>query len=116
MPVVLWTDALIFLLLAAVAGYFWFVSRNPQMRATWMRVTESPSGMAALVVLLAYLAVGLLDSLHYRPALDKTDPAGKTIYSVEVLSALDALANGWLLYQAIAGRMWAHAGGATVVG
>ncbi|WP_313704910.1 GH36-type glycosyl hydrolase domain-containing protein [Massilia sp.] len=30
--------------------------------------------------------------------------------------ALDALANGWLLYQAIAGRMWAHAGGATVVG
>lgn len=92
MPVVLWTDALIFLLLAAIAGYFWFVSRNPQMRATWMRVTESPSGMAALVVLLAYLAVGLLDSLHYRPALDKTDPAGKTIYSVEVLSALDALA------------------------
>lgn len=92
MPVILWTDALIFLLMAAIIGYFYYVSRRPQMRATWMRVTESPSGMAALLVLMAYLAVGLLDSLHFRPALDKPDPQGKVIYSVEVLSALDVLA------------------------
>ena len=91
MPVILWTDALIFLLLACVMGYFYAVSGRPQMRATWMRVTQSPSGMAALVVLAAYLMVGLLDSLHYRPTLDKTDPEGRAIYSVEVLSALDAL-------------------------
>ena len=74
MPVLLITDVLIFLLLAGVAGYFVFVSRHPQMRATWMRVTESPSGMAALVVLLAYLGVGLLDSVHYRPPLEAKDP------------------------------------------
>ncbi|MFM9967426.1 MAG: ABC transporter permease [Burkholderiales bacterium] len=93
MPVILWTDALIFLLLTGIAGYFYYVSRRPQMRATWMRVTESPSGMSALVVLLAFLLVGLLDSIHYRPALDKKDPEGKTIYSVEVLSLLDAIAD-----------------------
>ena len=92
MPVILWTDALIFLLLAVVIGYFYYVSRRPHMLATWLRVTESPSGMAALVVLGAFVVVGLLDSLHYRPALDKPDPQGKTVYSVEVLSALDALA------------------------
>jgi peptide/nickel transport system permease protein len=92
MPVILWTDALIFLLMAGIIGYFYYVGRQPQMRATWMRVTESPSGMAALVVLLAFLLVGLLDSLHFRPALDKPDPQGKTVYSVEVLSVLDVLA------------------------
>ena len=92
MPVFLWTDTLIFVLLACIAGYFYHVSRRPHMLATWMRVTESPSGMAALVVLAAYLAVGLLDSLHYRPALEKAGPQGNTVYSVEVLSALDALA------------------------
>ena len=93
MPVLLITDVLIFLLLAGVAGYFVFVSRHPQMRATWMRVTESPSGMAALVVLLAYLGVGLLDSVHYRPPLEAKDPKAATVYSVEVLSLLDALAS-----------------------
>jgi len=92
MPVILWTDALIFLLLAAVAGYFYYVSRRPYMLATWMRVTESPSGMAALVVLAAFVLIGLLDSVHFRPALDKGDAQGKTVYSVEVLSVLDALA------------------------
>ena len=93
MPVLLLTDALILLLLAGVVGYFYFVSRRPQMRATWMRVTESPSGMAALVVLLAYLVVGLLDSLHYRPVLEAKDPKAATVYSVEVLSLLDVLAS-----------------------
>ncbi len=92
MPVMLWTDALIFLLLAVVIGYFYYVSRRAHMLATWMRVTESPSGMAALVVLGAFALVGLLDSLHYRPTLDQGDAQGRPVYSVEVLSVLDALA------------------------
>ena len=92
MPVILWTDALIFLLLAVVIGYFRYVVRRPHMLATWLRVTESPSGMAALVVLAAYLAVGLLDSMHYRPALENKGPQGNAVYSVEVLSVLDTLA------------------------
>jgi peptide/nickel transport system permease protein len=37
---------------------------------------------------MAFLAVGLLDSLHYRPALDNKGE-GKTAYAIEVLSVLD---------------------------
>jgi peptide/nickel transport system permease protein len=44
--------------------------------------------MAAATVLMAFLAVGLLDSLHYRPALDNKGE-GKTAYAIEVLSLLD---------------------------
>jgi peptide/nickel transport system permease protein len=47
--------------------------------------------MASATVLLAFIAVGLLDSIHYRLALDGK-PGQKTQYAIEVLSLLDALA------------------------
>jgi peptide/nickel transport system permease protein len=48
--------------------------------------------MAAATVLAAFVAVGLADSLHYRPLLDSPDPELPAVHAVEVLSALDALA------------------------
>jgi len=91
MPIVLWTDALVFLLVACAVGAGFYVSRREYLLASWRRVGESRAGMAALTVLLAFIAVGLLDSLHYRPLLDAAPgkPAGG--YSTEVRSALDAL-------------------------
>jgi peptide/nickel transport system permease protein len=91
MPVVLWTDALLWLLVAGVAGYALYARKRPHLRAPWRRVTRSTAGMISAVVLAAFVAVGLLDSLHYRPALEKNDAEGRTVYAVEVRSALDAL-------------------------
>jgi len=89
-PLLLWTDIFIWLLLVAVAGIGWLVARNPMLRAAWQRVGANRAGMAAATVLLVFVVIGLLDSLHYRPQL-----AGKAgepaVYGVEVLSALDAL-------------------------
>jgi peptide/nickel transport system permease protein len=48
-------------------------------------------GSAAVVILAAYIVIGLLDSLHYRPALENRDGAGEVHYAVEVLSVLDRL-------------------------
>jgi peptide/nickel transport system permease protein len=85
------TDVLVWLLAAAVAAYFVHVRRQPHLRAPWRRVTLSASGMSALVVLAMFVAVGLLDSLHYRPALERK--AGQeAAYSTEVLSVFDAIA------------------------
>ncbi len=90
MPIVLWTDALVFLLVAAAVGAGLYVSRREYLLASWRRVGERRAGMAALTVLLAFVAIGLLDSLHYRPRLDAAH--GKAAgYSPEVHSALDAL-------------------------
>src|SRR6185295_1640435 len=92
-PVVLWTDALVCLLVVVVTGYFLYVRRQPHLLLPWRRVTQSAYGMSALVVLCVFVAIGLLDSLHYRPALERKDgQQGGTAYSTEVLSLFDAIA------------------------
>jgi len=88
--VVLWSDILIWLLVAAGVGVGLLISRNPPLLAAWRRVGANRVGMASATVLLAFILIGLLDSLHYRPALESK--AGQKVqYAVEVLSVLDAL-------------------------
>ncbi|HTZ00619.1 MAG TPA: ABC transporter permease, partial [Rhodocyclaceae bacterium] len=90
MPVVLWSDALLFLLLLAAVGLGWWSRRQEHLRLAWSRVARDPAAMAAATLLAAFVAVGVLDSLHYRAALPAE--AGKpAVYAVEVNSALDAL-------------------------
>ncbi len=88
--VVLWTDALIFLLLAAGAGLVWTIRRKEHLRAPWAAVAQRPMAMAAALVLAVFVAIGLLDSLHYRERLPDS-PADAPQYAVEVLSVFDAL-------------------------
>lgn len=88
--VLLWSDALFFaLLLICIGGAVW-ARRSPQLAAAWREVGRSRVGVAAATVLICFVAVALLDSLHYRERLPPQvgEPAQ---YSVEVLSALDAL-------------------------
>lgn len=88
--VLLWSDALFFLLIAAAfAGALW-AGRVPHLRQSWRKVGESRTGMAAAVLLLAFLGVAVLDSLHYRERL----PGDGENYAVEVRSALDVLLTG----------------------
>lgn len=91
LPVVLWTDALIFLLVACIVAVGVYVRRKEYLLNAWRRVGESRIGMAAAMVLLAFVVVGLLDSLHYRLRLEggRDQPAQ---YAVEELSVLDAIA------------------------
>ena len=92
MPVILWTDALIFLLLGIVLLFGLYARGKPHLRAPWRHVLCSRAGSASGVILLAYISIGLLDSLHYRLPLENTTPdTSGTHYAVEVLSALDYL-------------------------
>jgi peptide/nickel transport system permease protein len=87
-PVVLWSDVLLWGLLFLSIGAGFVVRRDPLLLAAWRKVVGSGVGMASATVVLAFVLVGLLDSLHYRSQL-----AGKgaAVYSVEVLSVLDQL-------------------------
>jgi len=89
-PVLLATDALVWLLVLAVAAFTWYSSRRPHLAAPWARVFRSPAAVGSCVVLVAYVLVGLLDSLHFRPALPAKDPKATVAYAVEVRSVLDA--------------------------
>ena len=90
-PVVLWTDALVFLLLAVIALFAVWAARHAHLRAPWLRVLHSRVGIATLIVLLAYGSIGLLDSVHLRLKLDQPDAAGDIRYAPEVLSLLDLI-------------------------
>jgi peptide/nickel transport system permease protein len=92
--VVLWSDALLFLLLALVVAGGWWSRRQAHLRDAWQKVGASATAMAAATVLAAFLVIGVLDSLHYRerlPAVGNEAGKGQPAYSNEVLSALDAL-------------------------
>jgi peptide/nickel transport system permease protein len=89
--VVLWSDMLIWLLVAAGIGVGVLVAKTPPLLAAWRRVGANWVGMASATVLLAFIAIGLLDSLHFRLQLDGK-PGQKASYAIEVLSVLDVLA------------------------
>jgi len=87
-PVVLVTDVLVWLLAAVAACYAFYCRRHPHLAVPWARVFRSRTAMASVVIVGAYVALGLLDSLHFRPALQQKEAQQKA-YSSEVLSALD---------------------------
>ena len=90
LPVILWSDALVFLLLAATVATTVYVRRREHLLLPWRRVARNSVAMVSLLVLSLFLAVGLLDSLHYRLALPQAN-GGEKVYSPEVLSVLDKL-------------------------
>lgn len=91
MPVLLLTDILVFILVAAVIAFALIARRREHLRAPWRQVGRSSIAMASLVVLALYVAVGLLDSMHYRPSLPSASPGDAARYSTEVLSVFDRL-------------------------
>ncbi|MSQ89119.1 MAG: ABC transporter permease [Betaproteobacteria bacterium] len=90
LPVALWTDMLIWLLLSAITVFVWYCSRHAHLAAPWARVFRSRAALASAVFLAAYLMIGLCDSLHYRQALPTVDTRSPVAYAVEVRSLLDA--------------------------
>jgi peptide/nickel transport system permease protein len=90
MPVFLWTDILIFLLVAVVVGFGFHARRQEHLRAPWREVARSRLGMASAVVLGTFVFVGLLDSIHFHPRMEVGDgKVGAPRYSSEVLSLFD---------------------------
>ncbi|MFN0160815.1 MAG: ABC transporter permease [Burkholderiales bacterium] len=90
-PVILWSDALLFILIAISIWYAHTAARHAHLRAPWARVRKSAAGLAAATVLVPFVLIGVLDSLHYRPLLTAS-PGKSAAKSVEVRSALDAVA------------------------
>jgi ABC-type dipeptide/oligopeptide/nickel transport systems, permease components len=84
-PVILWTDALIWLLALACTAFAWHIVRTPVLRSSWHEVLVRPMGMSSAVVLAVFVLAGLADSLHYRAKLDNGQ------LDVEVRSVLDRM-------------------------
>ena len=90
MPEILWSDGLVFILLAALAVCAWYVRRHEHLLLPWRRVGQNATATVSLLVLSLFVIVGLLDSLHYRAALPENN-TGETVYTPEVVSVFDKL-------------------------
>jgi len=92
--VFLWTDFVLWLVVAAIVGYVVHVRHSPNLRATWRHVLHDAPAMAAAVVLGVFITIALLDSVHFRPRLAATEGAAadaSVAYGTRTLSLLDVL-------------------------
>jgi peptide/nickel transport system permease protein len=89
--VILWTDAMVFLLLAVAIAGAWWIKQRPHLLLPWQRLFKSRVGMVSMLVLSLFVVIGLLDSLHYRVQLP-ANGNGQTTYAADVLSVFDTLA------------------------
>jgi peptide/nickel transport system permease protein len=67
MMVILWTDALIFGLLIFVAGIAFFMRGKEHLKRPLTTIKQSSVGMSSLVILLFFMTLGVLDSIHFKP-------------------------------------------------
>ena len=92
----LWSDILIFLLVASLCAFIVTVVRNPLARKRWSQVFESRIGSASFLVILFYVLIALTDSVHFQKKLDQAGDSGEVHYAPEVTSLPDlALALCW---------------------
>lgn len=81
---VLWTDALIYLLIVAAAMLAVYMSRQAHMRRPLKKIAASPVATASLTLLLCFVLIGLADSIHFKDG----DSRGN-----EAISLLDVACN-----------------------
>jgi len=102
MPVILATDLIIYLLVAAVV-YFAFAARREGAAASaWRELRKRKLALACMAVLGLYLGVAVLDSVRYRdPVLGEDGQPvktaeGATIWSPQALSLLERVLYGMM--------------------
>ncbi|AKF25692.1 peptide ABC transporter permease [Sulfurovum lithotrophicum] len=90
----LWTDIMVWILIFALMGWGWVVSRSPQVKKQWRTIFRSRIAMASAIVLLFYLSFALLDSVHMRHTVQDKSGQGASAevhYKGEMVSLLDLL-------------------------
>ena len=92
LPVILWTDILVYLLLLVTVAAFFYIRRYPHLRAPWLQVLQSKRGIISIMILSVYIFIGVLDSIHFRPMLATPNSVtGDKQYATEVITVLDLM-------------------------
>ncbi len=78
--ILLWTDTLILLLLLASIGIVFYLRDKEHIQRPLNKIARSKVGMVSLVVLMFFLLVGLLDSIHFKSNQENNN---------EIISLLD---------------------------
>ena len=90
LPNVLWTDWLVYILLFAIGVFVFHARRHEHLRAPWRQILRRRLAMSSCIILLTFAAIGFLDSIHFRKAIDVRSD-GTLRYSNEAVSLFDQL-------------------------
>ncbi len=82
------TDLFIFAVLLIGIFYVWRIRHDHHLLANWRLALKRPVAMSSGLVLILFVLVAVLDSIHYRPALPSA-PGQPVSYSAEAVSVLD---------------------------
>jgi len=100
--VVLWSDVVVIATLLLLLAYGWRIHGSVNLRATWMKVLRDRAAICSAVVLVLFFAVAVIDSVHFRRALNQVagaDANQAQAWSTRTESLLDVL-----LERQLAGR------------
>ncbi len=78
--IILWTDALIFLLVLSLAVLCFLIRNKAHLQRPLKKIAASKTAMISLLVLVFFVLIGLLDSFHFK---------SKVNHSHEIISLLD---------------------------
>ena len=84
--VFLWTDVLLWILVVLTVITILYSRKRRHLAEPWKRVFRSRIAVASLVVLMSFISIGLLDSIHMRGVGSSS--------SGEVLSLFDLMVSG----------------------
>lgn len=88
--VILTTDALLYLLFISVMLFIFWVRRHEEWLVPWKHIVRNKMVKIAAIVLAIFSAIALLDSFHFKMALDQ-DNHHQRYYSTNVISILDKI-------------------------
>ncbi|MEM7402300.1 MAG: ABC transporter permease [Pseudomonadota bacterium] len=75
-----------------VVAFFMYARTKPHMIKPWRQVPRSKVGVISMMVLSLYVAIALLDSVHFHPKLIKLNQSSdEVLYSGEIVSLFDQL-------------------------
>ena len=87
----LWTDMMVWSLVFIVSFWGWSASCSPQVKKQWHTIFKSSIAMSSSIILLFYLLFTLLDSVHFRLAIDSEDTKSQKVQYSEMTTILDLL-------------------------
>lgn len=85
--VILWTDYFVYLLLVILVLYIIKAVHSKLIRARWKKLFSRPINLVCIMILMAYVSIGVLDSIHWQEK-----DHGNKLNASGVISALD-----WML-------------------
>lgn len=86
--VFLYTDAVIWVIVLALALYARHAACTPELAARWKKLAGNKTALFCAGLLSVFFAVALADSVHFRPRLD-VGPTGVVAYAPKTVSVLD---------------------------